>query len=128
MFRFYGNENLAFQVVNGLRQLGYDILTSYEAGNANQGIPDEQVLGTATEADRCVVTFNRDDFLKLHRSGVVHGGIIICKDDPDQQGLVNVLQDYLITQQTLKNRLLRVLKKNQSGKAQPVFIVREYFR
>ncbi|MGI0496251.1 DUF5615 family PIN-like protein [Limnospira platensis] len=128
MFRFYANENLTVEVVNGLRQLGCDVLTSYEAGNANQGIPDEQVLVTATESNRCVVTFNRDDFVKLHRSGAAHEGIIICKDDPDQQGLVKVLQDYLATQKTLKNRLIRVLKKNQPGKAQPVFIVREYFR
>ena len=34
--------------------------------------------------------------------------------------------DYLITQQTLHNR--RVLKINQRGTSQPVFIVREYQR
>ena len=27
-----------------LRRLGYDVLTSYDAGQANQGIPDEDVL------------------------------------------------------------------------------------
>jgi hypothetical protein len=39
-FRFYANENLMTELVETLRQLGHDVLTSYEAGNANQGIPD----------------------------------------------------------------------------------------
>ena len=64
MIRFYANENLSAVIVNELRRLGHDVLTSYEAGNANQRIPDEQVLVTATAADRCVITFNR-----IRRSG-----------------------------------------------------------
>ncbi len=128
MFRFYTNENLSALLVNELRRLGHDVLTSYEAGNANQGIADDRVLMTATANKRCVVTFNRDDFLNLHRSGIEHGGIVVCKDDPDRQGLAQVLHDYLITQQTLHNRLIRVLKINQRGTSQPVFIVREYQR
>lgn len=128
MFRFYANENLAAVIVDGLRQRGHDVLTSYDAGNANQGIADDQVLATATWSDRCVITFNRDDFLALHRQGVDHAGIIVCKDDPDRQGLVTVLHHYLTNQQSLRNRLIRVLKTNQPGLAQSVFIVREYSR
>ena len=128
MFRFYANENLSSLLVNELRRLGHDVLTSYEAGNANQGIPDDRVLTTAIANDRCVITFNRDDFLILHRSGIEHGGIVVCKDDPDRLGLAQVLHDYLITQHSLHNRLIRVLKKNQKGSDRPVFIVREYQR
>ena len=54
MFRLYANENLAVELVEALQQFGYDVLTSYDAGNANQGIPDEQVLATAT-ADRHLI-------------------------------------------------------------------------
>ncbi|NER45420.1 MAG: hypothetical protein F6J92_01670 [Symploca sp. SIO1A3] len=122
MFRFYANENLSALLVNELRRLGHDVLTSYEAGNANQGIADDRVLMTATANERCVVTFNRDDFLNLHRSGIKHGGIVVCKDDPDSEGQAQVLHNYLITQETLHNRLIRVLKKNQRGASQPVFI------
>jgi len=75
MFRFYANENLSAVLVNELRRLGHDVLTSHEAGQANQRIPDAQVLATATADDRCVVTFNRDDFVALHRSGVDHEGM-----------------------------------------------------
>lgn len=128
MFKFYTNENLSAVLVSELRRLGYDVLTSYEAGNANQGIPDDRVLETATANDRCIVTFNRDDFLNLHRSGIEHGGIVVCKDDPDRLGLALVIHDYLITQQTLHNRLIPVLKQNQKGSERPVFIVREYQR
>lgn len=128
MFRFYANENFSSLLVNDLRRLGHDILTSYEAGNANQRIPDEQVLAKATLADRCVITFNRDDFLKLHRSGFQHSGIVVCKDDRDRLGQGLILHQYLITQQSLRNRFIRLLKQNQPGSNQPIFIVREYKR
>jgi predicted nuclease of predicted toxin-antitoxin system len=81
MARLYSNENLAIDLVEALRQFNYDILSSYDAGQANQGIPDDEVLEYATLNDRSVITFNRDDFVALHRNGVSHGGIIICKDD-----------------------------------------------
>jgi predicted nuclease of predicted toxin-antitoxin system len=128
VFRFYANENLTTELVETMRQLGYDVLTSYEAGNANQRIPDNQVLATATAEDRAILTFNRDDFLALHRSGVNHSGIVVCKDDDKVQELGEVLHDYLTAQETLHNRLLRVLQKNQPGSSRPVFIVREYSR
>lgn len=128
MFRFYSNENLSFILVKELRDLGHDVLTSYEAGNANQRIPDERVLAEATMNNRCVVTFNRDDFLQLHRSGIEHSGIIIFKDDRNRLSQVLTLQKYLITQQTLQNRLIRVLKQNQKGLSQPIFVVKEYQR
>ena len=35
---------------------------------------------------------------------------------------------YLTTQETLQNRLLRVLQQNQRGSGQPVFTIREYSR
>ena len=49
MTRFYSNENFPMELVNQLRQLGYDVLTSYDAGQANQAIKDEKVLAFAHE-------------------------------------------------------------------------------
>ncbi|WP_292863167.1 DUF5615 family PIN-like protein [Nostoc sp. LPT] len=69
-----------------LRQRGYDVLTSQEAGQANQGIPDEYVLTFATQNQRVVITLNREDFIALHRSGISHQGIIVCKTDRDYTG------------------------------------------
>ena len=36
MAEFYSNENFPKRVVEELRRLGHDVLTSYEAGRANQ--------------------------------------------------------------------------------------------
>ena len=48
MARFYSNENFPRRVVEAPRALGHDVLTSLEAGRANQRIPDEEVLRCAT--------------------------------------------------------------------------------
>ena len=42
--KLYSNESFHLRAVEQLRSLGYDVLTSLEAGRANQRIPDEQVL------------------------------------------------------------------------------------
>ena len=56
MARFYSNENLPMAIVETLRSLGHDVLTSYEAGKANQGIPDDGVLAYAIAENRSVIT------------------------------------------------------------------------
>lgn len=88
MIDLYSNENFPIDAVIVLKQLGYDILTSYEAGQANQGIPDNDDLAYATARKRVVITLNRQDFVHLHRSSVSHYGIIICKDDRNHQGQI----------------------------------------
>ena len=44
MLKFYSNENFPIEMVNLLRVRGYDVLTSSGAGQANQKIPDDEVL------------------------------------------------------------------------------------
>lgn len=128
MIRFYANENLSAVLVNCLRSLGHDVLTSYDAGNANQKIPDDQVLASATEDGRCMITFNRKDFLALHRSGVNHAGIVICKDDRDRIQQAQMIHQELDKASNLRNRCFRVLKRNQSGLTKPLLIMQEYSR
>jgi len=67
MAALYSNENFPRRVVEELRRVGNDVLTSYEAGRANQRIPDDQVLSFATGQQRAVLTLNRLDFIRLHR-------------------------------------------------------------
>jgi predicted nuclease of predicted toxin-antitoxin system len=124
----YANENFPFEMVIALRQCGYDITTTYEAGQANQGIPDDEVLVFAQQQNRTVITLNRDDFVKLHRSGVRHYGIVICKDDRDYSGQVQTLHTYFQSQSDLTNRAIRVKKQNQPKSSSPIFIVQEYGR
>ncbi|MEB3231496.1 MAG: DUF5615 family PIN-like protein [Leptolyngbyaceae bacterium] len=133
MIDLYSNENFPIDMVLALRQLGHNVLTSYDAGQANQGIPDDQVLAFAQQEHRTVITLNRDDFLKLHRSGIQHSGIIICKSDRDYFGQVQALHTYLQNQNLqnqhdLMNRLIRVKKQNQPKSSHPIFVIQEYER
>ena len=63
MARLYANENFPFQVVKTLRNLGHDVLTSLDAGNANRSIPDDEVLAFSTQEKRALLTINQRDFL-----------------------------------------------------------------
>ena len=126
MLKFYSNENFPIEMVNLLRGRGYDVLTSYEAGQANQKIPDDEVLMYATNAGRIVITENRQDFINLHYTTSNHAGIVICKADRDYAGKVQVLHDFFTQdKQPMDNRLLRVMKQNLKGSPQ-TFILQEY--
>ncbi|MEM8805435.1 MAG: DUF5615 family PIN-like protein [Cyanobacteria bacterium P01_G01_bin.38] len=126
MLDFYSNENFPQDMVAILRKLGHNVLTSYEAEQANQGIPDNAVLAYATQQNRVVITLNRQDFIQLHRSEVDHCGIVICKDDRNYADQVKTLHEYLQSQGSLTNRLIRVQKKNQPKSSQQMFVIREY--
>lgn len=95
-------------MVKMLRVLKYKLITSYEVGQANQGIPDNEVLNYATDNNLAVITFNRDDFIELHKSGFQHSGSIICKTDRDHQRQINFLHEYLQNQNSLSNRSIRI--------------------
>ena len=126
MLKFYSNENFPIEMVNLLRARGYDVLTSYEAGQANQKIPDDEVLMYATNAGRIVITENRQDFINLHFTTSNHAGIVICKADRDYAGKVQVLHDFFTQdKQPMDNRLLRVMKQNLKGSPQ-TFILQKY--
>jgi predicted nuclease of predicted toxin-antitoxin system len=123
MASLYSNENLSIDLVERIREFGYDVLTSYQAGQANQAIPDDEVLAYATTNQRSVITFNRDDFVALHRSGIDHAGIIICKDDRDYLQQAQALHAFLANQtDSLQNRLVRVLRQNQLGSSQKLSV------
>lgn len=113
-------------MVKLLRELGHKVITSYDAGQANRGIPDDEVLNYAAKNSLILITFNRDDFIELHQSGIKHKGIVICKTNRDYRGQVDKLQEYFQTQSSFENRLIRVKKQNQKGFKQQVFIIQEY--
>ena len=47
MAQFYANENFPLPVVEELRMLGHEVLTTQEAGEAGKSVPDKQVLAFA---------------------------------------------------------------------------------
>jgi predicted nuclease of predicted toxin-antitoxin system len=126
--QFYSNENFPIVMVHLLRAEGHDVLTSYEAGQANQRIPDDQVLHYATATNRILITENRQDFIDLHRNTTNHPGIIIFKSDRDYAGKIKAMTDFLAEDgQSLENRLIRIKKQNMKAIG-PTFVVQEYFR
>lgn len=127
-FSFYSNENFDLDMVKMLRELGHTVITSYEAGQANKKIPDDEVLNYATRNNLVVITFNQDDFIELHNNVIQHSGIIICKTDRDYQGQVHYLHEYLQNPESLINRLIRLKKQQKKGFSKQIFVVQEYFR
>ena len=65
-------------MVDELRRMGHDVLTALEAGQANRGIPDPDVLAFAIGVGRAVLTLNRRHFARLHRQVNFHCGIVVC--------------------------------------------------
>jgi predicted nuclease of predicted toxin-antitoxin system len=59
MAQLFANENFPFEVVRRLQDMGHDVLTTHDVGNANQSIEDESVLKFAIETRRCLITINR---------------------------------------------------------------------
>lgn len=127
-FSFYSDENFAYDMVKILRVLGHTVITSYDAGEANQSISDDEVLNYASKNKLILITLNRDDFIELHQSGVRHSGMIICKTDRNYQGQIYFLHNYLQTQDSLIDRLIRIKKHQKKGFSQQTFITQEYFR
>ena len=108
MTTIYANENFPLPVVEELRQLGYDVLTSRDAGNAGRAVPDEEVLAYAVAQRRALVTINRKHFIRLHREAPSHAGIIVCTYDHDFVGQAARVAAAIAAQPDLAGQLLRV--------------------
>jgi predicted nuclease of predicted toxin-antitoxin system len=61
--KFYLDEDLSPKISRILRKKGVDALSCHEAGMV--GAPDLDQLAFAAGERRCLVTRNRDDFIKL---------------------------------------------------------------
>lgn len=108
MLRLYSDEQFPLPVVERLRNKGYDVLTVKDAGNANQGIPDDEVLLFATNLDRAVITQNRRDFIWLHNQGINHAGIIVCSKNLDWDEFTTEIDRVICTKESIQGELLRV--------------------
>ncbi len=76
MVRLYADEDVHEALVLALRRLGYDVLTTREAGRSNQGTSDRDQLAYAAAHDRALLTHNRRHFRRLHRATATHAGIV----------------------------------------------------
>ena len=112
MEKLYVNENFPMPAVKLLRDFGHDVLTTFDAGKANQRIPDDEVLAFATSENRILLTLNRRDFIQLHRLNPVHSGIIVCTEDADFKSFASRIHTELMKNKgLLKNQLIRIYKQ-----------------
>jgi ABC-type amino acid transport substrate-binding protein len=108
MAALYSNENFPFQVVEISRALKHDVLTSLEAGQANQAIDDDVVLAYATKINRALLTINRHDFVREHNKTPNHAGIIVCSQDSDVEGQAQRINQAIKDNEPLAGKLIRV--------------------
>jgi hypothetical protein len=106
----YADENFPWRVVQELRRLGYDVLTAFEDGRANQAISDRDLLARSTEIKRTLLTLNRQDFKRLHTQMPDHAGIIICTEDPDRVGQAERIATSIVEGAELRGQLVRVYR------------------
>jgi hypothetical protein len=115
MAKLFADEDFPFPVVEQLRQLGHDVLTTLEAGRSNQGIADADQLAFATSVGRAILTRNRRHFNPLHRRNANHAGIISITDDPDFDGQATRIDDALTATSALAGQHVRVNRPNPSA-------------
>lgn len=114
MIKLYANENFPVETVLILKNLGYDILSTHDAGQSNLKIPDEEVLAFAIAEGRAIITVNRKDFKRLHRSNPTHFGIIVCTKNDDFENFAACIHRILLEcSEDVSNKLIRVYREQR---------------
>ena len=116
MARFYSNENSPLLTVVKLRELGHEVATALEAGNANQRVADEAVLAYGISENRAVLTINRKHFIALHQQMPAHCGIVVCSLDADFAGQANRIHEAISIHADLTGMLIRVNRPDHGGR------------
>ena len=99
--RFHLDEHVHPGIAIGLRAYGVDVTTTFEAGLAGQGDPDQ--LAFAVQESRVLVTHD-SDFLRLQPGASKHGGIAYCHQQKYSVGqLLRML--YLVYQSYTKEEM-----------------------
>ena len=55
----YADENFPLRVIEELRRLDHDVITTFQDGRANRAVSDPDLLMRATEMGRAILTLNR---------------------------------------------------------------------
>ena len=76
--------------------------------NANQSIPDEDVLIFAIQERRALLTINRRDFIPFHEKGIKQSGIIVCTQDGDVAGQATRIHASIQSMDDISGQLIRI--------------------
>lgn len=104
------DENFSHQTCELLKAYGHDLVTLNDLGLAQIAFPDDQVLLKATELGRCLLTFNRADFIKLHKQDDQHAGIIVCTYNRDSIQLAEKINEVIQSKESLLRQLIRIYR------------------
>jgi predicted nuclease of predicted toxin-antitoxin system len=74
--RFQLDEHVTHAIARAVARRGVAITTATESRVV--GLPDDQLLARCRAEGRVLVTQDRD-FLRLHRQGAPHAGIVCCE-------------------------------------------------
>jgi hypothetical protein len=98
----YADENFDLRVVETLRERGFDILAASEVGMLRRDDPAQ--LAYAASIGRVLLSFNRDDFRRLHarfqETSRRHAGIVLLPQrGPRERRVIraSMLLDWLAT-------------------------------
>jgi len=91
--RLFLDEDVHTALAVALRKRGCDAV--HASKEKRLGLSDESQLNFATLQNRCLVTFNAGDFVRLHNrwveAGREHAGIIVSKQLPVGESLRRLL-------------------------------------
>jgi predicted nuclease of predicted toxin-antitoxin system len=77
--KYYLDEDLNPAIAAAGRSLGVDVVSAHERGA--RGLTDEEQLAHAATERRCIVTYNRDDFItvtrRMYDKARPHYGVLI---------------------------------------------------
>lgn len=86
------DEMVSAVIARQLRARRHDVEAVVESATL-RGMNDDELFEQAQAADRCLVTYNRDDFLELDRrwrsQGRAHSGIVILNPRRFPQGVAS---------------------------------------
>jgi predicted nuclease of predicted toxin-antitoxin system len=108
MAKLYADEQFPRPVLDLLRELGHEVLTVQESGNA--GFTDPRVLKFATENDLIVLTQNRRDFKRLHQIDSNHQGIILCTEDRNALALATRIHAAILAEEVWHGKMISIVR------------------
>ena len=108
MANLYADEQFLRPVVRLLRELGHNVLTVQESGNA--GFSDPLVLEFATANNLIVITQNRRDFKRLHKINPNHQGIILCTEDRDALALTTRIHAAILAREIFVGEMISIVR------------------